>query len=112
MSNVNSSEIRKVAQCVYLACDEAVAVDIAAKCNRIADSHDSQVEQIAKLEREKEMLREALKMGVANHSCLISMHNKLLKSQVTSSSLTEPDYVDGEVVCDMQKALAATEPEL
>ncbi len=53
MSEVNSSEIRKVAQCVYLACDESIAADISVKCKRIADAYD-------KLQADNELLRDAL----------------------------------------------------
>ncbi len=50
---MNSSEIRKVAQCVYLACDESIAVDISVKCKRIADAYD-------KLQADNEQLSKAL----------------------------------------------------
>lgn len=40
MDNKISSEIRKVAQCVYLACDAEVATDISGKCKAIADAYD------------------------------------------------------------------------
>lgn len=58
-----AKDIRKVAQCVYLACDSDVASDIAVKCKKIADSHDKLTEQVKMLREALELVSDIIPMG-------------------------------------------------